>query len=96
MCVEGDMLKSQDDITLHQPNCVSKNVLGLAKDLFKTCPREDVYKNRKGHVKPGSMQTVEQEEGKPTMINCNAQFVPGKARVAGPDGKANNVCDVLE
>ena len=83
--MEGNILRAHDDIIMHQTNCTAKVAAGLAKDLFKRYPRANVYRNRKSNAKPGSIQIIEQEEGKPTVINCNAQVYPGKASYVGPD-----------
>ena len=89
--VEADILDSADDVIIHQTNCVTTNALGLAKDIFQRYPRANTYKNRKGNAEPGSVDITEHHDGSPTIINCNAQFAPGKATPTGLDSKAARV-----
>ena len=85
--IEANILASTDDIIMHQTNCVTTHALGLAKDIFHQYPRADTYKNRKGNARPGSVDITEHDDGKPTIMNCNVQFAPGKAAATGPDSR---------
>jgi O-acetyl-ADP-ribose deacetylase (regulator of RNase III) len=80
--IQGDLLTSGEKYIAHQCNCISIGARGLAKNIADKWKYADVYTQRKGHSKPGTIVLTSpdnpSEEYTPHVICMFAQFQPGK------------------
>lgn len=80
--IEGDLLESDAQYIIHQTNCISKGVSGLAKFIFEEYPYADVYAERRRDNtwhKPGNIY-VRGGNGDRLVINAMGQFMPGSPK----------------
>lgn len=84
--VGGDLLNAEEPYVAHQGNCESRGARGLAKVLFAKWPAANVYKDRRGHSTPGSVEPRD-VEGK-VVVALFAQRSPGLPRRDGDDSAA--------
>ena len=84
--VGGDLLNAEEPYVAHQGNCESRGARGLAKALFAKWPAADVYKDRRGHSTPGSVEP--RDAGGKVVVALFAQRSPGLPRRDGDDSAA--------
>jgi O-acetyl-ADP-ribose deacetylase (regulator of RNase III) len=79
--VDGDVLESTERYVAHQCNCVSKEAIGLAQQIFEKYPYANTYSRRTGprdHSKPGTVDVMIDDDRKERfVINMYAQRYPG-------------------
>ena len=86
LIARGDLLQADDDIIIHQTNCISKTAKGLAKDIFTRFPYADTYQTRTEPNKPDTISMHGQRGGKQRLVaNLYAQHKPGSTRKGGND-----------
>lgn len=105
--VEGDLLECNEQVVVHQCNCVSVGSKGLSKAIFDRWPETNVYKNRKQPSKPGtiSMKAVggasatstsaarsSTTGGKRYVCNMFAQFNTGPPESSSLDDTSTQRC----
>ena len=64
-------MTSEETITAHQTNCVSKKVSGLAEAIFKKWAHADTYKHRQDHSNPGSTIICDNRKDQRLVVNLN-------------------------
>jgi hypothetical protein len=72
--VDGNLFDSKEQYICHQVNCVTNKAAHLAKSVFERYPHADVYTNRKGRDKLGSILVRE------NVIALVGQLYPGKSK----------------
>lgn len=84
--ISGNLLESDATYIVHQTNCVTYNVAGLAANIFKKFPYADVYTNRKdvfsGSIssdKPGTIIVRGDGVKDRYVVALMGQLLPGKA-----------------
>ena len=80
--ISGDIFE-QPGVLVHQTNCKSTNVAGLAAAVFSHFPKTNTYSDWHRSRKLGSCDMFDVSEyGSPVthVVNMNAQWFPGKAR----------------
>jgi len=82
--VKGNLLDSTESHLCHQCNCVSKNVAGLAKQIFERFPYADTYLKRQSpeYKKAGKISVHGNGEDERFIINMYAQIYPGKPQTS--------------
>ena len=71
----GDMFSikyDDENILVHQCNCVTNHAKGLAKTVFDLYPDANIYKLRNECSTPGDINIIS------PIVNIFGQFIPGK------------------
>lgn len=80
---KDDLINSTEDYIVHQTNCVTNDVKGVASSIFEKYPWSNTYQNRpRGRDKPGTIAicTPPCDNQAPIIINAYAQNYPGKPK----------------
>ena len=76
--IKGDLLEVDEQIIVHQCNCVTSKSKGLATDVFEKYPYSNVY-TIFPRV-PGEVLITYPEEKGPIVAAFLAQYYPGRSR----------------
>ena len=83
---DGDLLQADDDMIIHQTNCVSASAKGLAKDIFMRFPHADTYQTRGKLSKPVTINVHGRRGSARRMVtNPCVQHWSGLSRKEGKD-----------
>lgn len=75
--IKKNILEAQfNEIIVHQTNCLTKNPLGLAKDLFELYPNANCYNSTYNRI-PGEIIVINSNNS-PIIVNLFGQHKPGK------------------
>ena len=107
--VEGDLLKCDSEMIVHQGNCVTTFARGICQFIFAKYPYAEVYKKRpalssddeklaKERNEPGTIEVREPGKNKtgPVVACLMAQIAPGKPGVWAREYKINRAEDTVE
>lgn len=83
--IHGNIIDSDAQFIVHQCNCVSTGMAGLAKTIFKKYPYSDTYSKRNSKEErslddPGTISIHGNGKDKRYIVNFYSQYYPGKAK----------------
>lgn len=83
--INDNLLNSQEDIIVHQCNCVTTSGRGLSKAIFDKFPEANVYENHNTKKsRPGTIE-IREINSKQIIVAFFAQRGPGKPQLRGDD-----------